>query len=140
MSMPSCLEVRPLNGSDRTPNLLVSVYFVTGGTSGSETNTPRSVSQRSSRCVSDNRSVSSSSSERMSGWYGMNGPPCPIISLSATGTMASSFRPVRRMTSSTVRRSEEHTSELQSLMRTSYAVFCLKKQKLHTQLLSHTNY
>src|SRR3546814_6381541 len=32
-------------------------------------------------------------------------------------------------------RSEEHTSELQSLMRTSYAVFCLnKKIKLHTKL------
>src|SRR3546814_5130035 len=32
-------------------------------------------------------------------------------------------------------RSEEHTSELQSLMRISYAVFCLKKktQKRHTQ-------
>src|SRR3546814_9753719 len=30
------------------------------------------------------------------------------------------------------RRSEEHTSELQSLMRISYAVFCLKKKK-HTQ-------
>src|SRR3546814_10805981 len=28
------------------------------------------------------------------------------------------------------RRSEEHTSELQSLMRISYAVFCLKKKKL----------
>src|SRR3546814_6773981 len=28
-----------------------------------------------------------------------------------------------------VARSEEHTSELQSLMRTSYAVFCLKKKK-----------
>src|SRR3546814_5803348 len=28
-------------------------------------------------------------------------------------------------------RSEEHTSELQSLMRISYAVFCLKKQKRH---------
>src|SRR3546814_4978660 len=27
-------------------------------------------------------------------------------------------------------RSEEHTSELQSLMRSSYAVFCLKKQKI----------
>src|SRR3546814_4959706 len=27
-------------------------------------------------------------------------------------------------------RSEEHTSELQSLMRISYAVFCLKKQKI----------
>src|SRR3546814_20371253 len=31
-------------------------------------------------------------------------------------------------------RSEEHTSELQSLMRTSYAVFCLKKTKLQIQL------
>src|SRR3546814_1677874 len=29
----------------------------------------------------------------------------------------------------TVLRSEEHTSELQSLMRISYAVFCLKKKK-----------
>src|SRR3546814_1310289 len=29
-------------------------------------------------------------------------------------------------------RSEEHTSELQSLMRTSYAVFCLKKKKTPT--------
>src|SRR3546814_5810345 len=28
-------------------------------------------------------------------------------------------------------RSEEHTSELQSLMRISYAVFCLKKKKQH---------
>src|SRR3546814_7354479 len=34
---------------------------------------------------------------------------------------------------STVARSEEHTSELQSLMRISYAVFCLKKNKTHTQ-------
>src|SRR3546814_8431463 len=31
-----------------------------------------------------------------------------------------------------VRRSEEHTSELQSLMRISYAVFCLKKKKQST--------
>src|SRR3546814_7347161 len=29
-------------------------------------------------------------------------------------------------------RSEEHTSELQSLMRISYAVFCLKKKNKHT--------
>src|SRR3546814_5947242 len=32
------------------------------------------------------------------------------------------------------RRSEEHTSELQSLMRISYAVFCLKKKKSIHQL------
>src|SRR3546814_4806245 len=31
-----------------------------------------------------------------------------------------------------VGRSEEHTSELQSLMRISYAVFCLKKKNQHT--------
>src|SRR3546814_7711111 len=30
-------------------------------------------------------------------------------------------------------RSEEHTSELQSLMRISYAVFCLKKKKISKQ-------
>src|SRR3546814_1445709 len=35
----------------------------------------------------------------------------------------------------TVRRSEEHTSELQSLMRISYAVFCLKKKKIKNQTI-----
>src|SRR3546814_8490310 len=38
-------------------------------------------------------------------------------------------------------RSEEHTSELQSLMRISYAVFCLKKKKTkHTTILTQTNH
>src|SRR3546814_3141038 len=44
-------------------------------------------------------------------------------------------RPARRAKCRPVvgrrRRSEEHTSELQSLMRISYAVFCLKKKKKH---------
>src|SRR3546814_19445723 len=35
----------------------------------------------------------------------------------------------RTLRSFTLSRSEEHTSELQSLMRISYAVFCLKKKK-----------
>src|SRR3546814_10758699 len=34
------------------------------------------------------------------------------------------------------RRSEEHTSELQSLMRISYAVFCLNKKTIH-ELIQH---
>src|SRR3546814_9286934 len=38
------------------------------------------------------------------------------------GAFVRSVEPARR-------RSEEHTSELQSLMRNSYAVFCLKKKK-----------
>src|SRR3546814_9978102 len=37
----------------------------------------------------------------------------------------------------TIRRSEEHTSELQSLMRISYAVFCLKKKTNTTHITSH---
>src|SRR3546814_3203855 len=34
-------------------------------------------------------------------------------------------------------RSEEHTSELQSLMRISYAVFCLKKKIIHNNIPKH---
>src|SRR3546814_2592898 len=41
-------------------------------------------------------------------------------------------------------RSEEHTSELQSLMRISYAVFCLKKKKKRhdttSQMSNHSSY
>src|SRR3546814_7777744 len=40
--------------------------------------------------------------------------------------------PVVAVDLDTVPRSEEHTSELQSLMRTSYAVFCLKKKTQQT--------
>src|SRR3546814_5193582 len=47
-------------------------------------------------------------------------PAHPGLPRFRLGEQASSFAPARR--------SEEHTSELQSLMRTSYAVFCLKKQ------------
>src|SRR3546814_5505481 len=45
---------------------------------------------------------------------------------------SSSHRLIARDT--TPPRSEEHTSELQSLMRISYAVFCLKKKKQQTYL------
>src|SRR3546814_1152682 len=39
-----------------------------------------------------------------------------------------------------IARSEEHTSELQSLMRISYAVFCLKKKKKNFRLILHYTY
>src|SRR3546814_1415974 len=42
----------------------------------------------------------------------------------------------RRQGSVLLMRSEEHTSELQSLMRTSYAAFCLKKK--HQKQMTHT--
>src|SRR3546814_1673214 len=46
-------------------------------------------------------------------------------------------RPLPGSPSAALLRSEEHTSELQSLMRISYAVFCLKKKK--TQLYNMIN-
>src|SRR3546814_1384814 len=45
-------------------------------------------------------------------------------------------RGTRQQRARTRQRSEEHTSELQSLMRISYAVFCLKK-KQHTTTQRH---
>src|SRR3546814_8213460 len=61
------------------------------------------------------------------------------------GTCRSRVRSARR-SSALIRathrlggRSEEHTSELQSLMRISYAVFCLKKKTNITQYISQTS-
>src|SRR3546814_8873288 len=47
----------------------------------------------------------------------------------ACPTIGSRGSPDRRRSHGRIDRSEEHTSELQSLMRISYAAFCLKKKK-----------
>src|SRR3546814_8129200 len=52
---------------------------------------------------------------RQTGWTAILPQPPPTVSGRATSPISG-------------RRSEEHTSELQSLMRISYAVFCLKKK------------
>src|SRR3546814_4142179 len=61
-----------------------------------------------------------------------NGTPAQrqlsIQALRAT-KVSTSLSWVKPLTASPSTRSEEHTSELQSLMRISYAVFCLKKKK-----------
>src|SRR3546814_2816117 len=49
------------------------------------------------------------------------------------------IEPVRSDAAQSRFRSEEHTSELQSLMRISYAVFCLKKKK-HNDTSSYSRY
>src|SRR3546814_10098365 len=49
------------------------------------------------------------------------------------------YRCSQRISRSWAMRSEEHTSELQSLMRISYAVFCLKKKKINTYTNHNTN-
>src|SRR3546814_20002599 len=60
----------------------------------------------------------------------------------ATSSPATATKARRRCRSPTKQRcsrcrSEEHTSELQSLMRISYAVFCLKKKKWTTKSKNH---
>src|SRR3546814_9769801 len=60
--------------------------------------------------------------------------PYPVV-VGGDGKLADLLRfgSIHAANRMTTRRSEEHTSELQSLMRSSYAVFCLKKKKLITQ-------
>src|SRR3546814_1351466 len=57
------------------------------------------------------------------------------VNCSFTGSIQPEFQFSNRFTlgfdTVDVSRSEEHTSEFQSQMRTSYAVFCLKKKKRH---------
>src|SRR3546814_8539725 len=73
------------------------------------------------------------SHERISPWT--ISAECPVrsilarsrSSLLALASTATTSQPAAA--SCIVLRSEEHTSELQSLMRISYAVFCLKKKK-----------
>src|SRR3546814_6698213 len=53
------------------------------------------------------------------------------------GGFRRSWLPARRLCRPDDVRSEEHTSELQSLMRISYAVFCLKKKNKHKENDTH---
>src|SRR3546814_1350262 len=59
-----------------------------------------------------------------------------VGALGALIAIIGGLRLVRRRHDRAGRRSEEHTSELQSLMRISYAVFCLKK-KINTHAYRH---
>src|SRR3546814_4614995 len=76
-------------------------------------------------------------------WYFMHrNVPVTLISMlcrnrssdtSASGSPACGVAALLNAPSSPPNRSEEHTSELQSLMRISYAVFCLKKKTYHRE-------
>src|SRR3546814_8761093 len=69
-------------------------------------------------------------------------PPAFVLSQDQTLKLIIPTRPPARAGNPTGR-SEEHTSELQSLMRISYAVFCLKKKQTHNNIrviTEHTRY
>src|SRR3546814_6912147 len=103
-----------------------------GGAWGIQTRSAASERRASARRASDARRAIAllwrwiSKIERISRLCGS----ATIVSASSAAGSASS-RPAaacRCATSASEKRSEEHTSELQSLMRISYAVFCLKKK------------
>src|SRR3546814_10023393 len=56
-----------------------------------------------------------------------------VMTLGAAGICVANEKETIVLPSLETRRSEEHTSELQSLMRISYAVFCLKKKNKRIQ-------
>src|SRR3546814_3597862 len=62
-----------------------------------------------------------------------------VDTLDAVGEIALTIDRPRLIEAMIGLRSEEHTSELQSLMRTSYAVFCLKKKKSNSCKHSSTS-
>src|SRR3546814_6501469 len=80
------------------------------------------------------------------GWLGFVRKICKLVGLYASNRITSKLT-VNKIAETTVpivnelgeqiervKRSEEHTSELQSLMRNSYAVFCLKTKKQPKQI------
>src|SRR3546814_9127604 len=60
-----------------------------------------------------------------------------VTACSKPCTSSSAWRSSDTLENAITVRSEEHTSELQSLMRISYAVFCLQKKKIHTNINRH---
>src|SRR3546814_1853543 len=69
-------------------------------------------------------------------------PFCGRMEGSSAKAWRHGSRSLSRTSGARSARSEEHTSELQSLMRISYAVFCLKKKNKHVHKenkIQHTN-
>src|SRR3546814_6130677 len=64
------------------------------------------------------------------GWRGYRGGTTPSIRI---------LDPQKNTVTAIPGRSEEHTSELQSLMRISYAVFCLKKKNNTSTITTYEN-
>src|SRR3546814_5396823 len=67
-------------------------------------------------------------------------PECLILTMRLNQKYFPLFEPDTGKLTHRFLRSEEHTSELQSLMRISYAVFCLKKKNKQIITKSHLKY
>src|SRR3546814_4882957 len=100
---------------------------ITGTGTGTGTNRRRPFQRKGVTALSDPRPPCFIDGSANPAHLGEDGPSACRSRPPDTGGLAHRF-PVRASGGGAVR-SEEHTSELQSLMRISYAVICLKKKK-----------
>src|SRR3546814_2897071 len=115
--MVQCGVERPVRGKGERDegNVACPTPIAPGGWRWPATANPRSWAPCSKRCT---RSCGAWPTRACTATSRRSRRPCWCTSCSCASPRA---------------RSEEHTSELQSLMRISYAVFCLKKKKLQRQ-------
>src|SRR3546814_9903208 len=98
---------------------------------------PRRRSRRGSGRAERTGGLASGISRLAAFTHSARSPPARAAGPRASNTARSQnrARSPRRRTRCRSRRSEEHTSELQSLMRISYAGFCLKKKNKNTHIV-----
>src|SRR3546814_4081737 len=112
--------------STRTDTLFPYTTLVRSGAAGMS----RAISAAQAKALVHDGAEIAFFDVREAGEFGEGHPlfaiPCPYSTLEAR---IGALVPRRHVRVLLIDRSEEHTSELQSLMRISYAVFCLKKKK-----------
>src|SRR3546814_5687329 len=118
--MPDDLSRRP-SGNDRTVGRGAGHLAPRGGAGGPG-------ARRGAEAPAGIRHSGAAAVERSQGAGERAGQVLRVSRGSATNPRAWT---ARRRARDHFERSEEHTSELQSLMRISYAVFCLKKKQQH---------
>src|SRR3546814_7241899 len=90
--------------------------------------TPRKLLWTSEYCERGHRKMATTGEAAM-----MRAPPAPLQFTAVSQDIVTAWTATATGLPVNHIRSEEHTSELQSLMRISYAVFCLKKNKKNKQ-------
>src|SRR3546814_7364855 len=122
--------------------LLDGYVYIAGGTAGQDKGHTTNSFYRLNLQGGERQSVGSQRIdtewewEKLPSWNGP-GRMMPVLAEKNNGTYKGVFLFSGRKGAAEGERSEEHTSELQSLMRKSYAVFCLKKKKKRNSKQKH---
>src|SRR3546814_8774344 len=123
--------------SDLMPHAMSDMWTMPSTSPGRPTNRPNSVAFLTSPSTTEPTGWASAKAPQGFDWACLRPSEMRRLSLSTSRTMTSTSWPVETILpgwtfflTHDISRSEEHTSELQSLLRTSYAALCLKKKKI----------